>query len=142
MSKKRVQASAPPPRASDRWAAYGTLPLRMFLGVTFVYAGLQKIADPGFLQPGSSTYIGTQLQAFAAQSPIGFLISTFALATPQLTGIGVIATELAIGALVISGIATRWAAAAGALVNLTFFLTASWMVQPYFLGQDSIYTVA
>lgn len=122
--------------------AYGTLPLRLFLGATFVYAGIQKIADPGFLQPGSPTYIGTQLQSFASQSPIGFLIEIFALPTPQLTGLAVIAAELAIGALVIAGIATRWAAAGGALVNLVFFLTASWAVQPYFLGSDSIYTVA
>jgi len=118
------------------------LPLRLFLGATFVYAGLQKIFDPGFLQAGSSTYIGTQLQAFAAQSPIGFLVDIFALPTPQLAGIGVIAAELAIGAMVLAGLATRWAAGAGALVNLVFFLTASWTVQPYFLGSDSIYTVA
>ena len=153
MSKKRTQRSqslrAPGERtaptqlpASDRWAAYGILPLRLFLGATFVYAGLQKISDLGFLQPGSATYIGTQLQAFANQSPIGFLIDIFALPTPQLAGIGVIAVELAIGALVVAGIATRWAAAAGALVNLVFFLTASWTVQPYFLGSDSIYAVA
>ncbi len=122
--------------------AYGTLPLRLFLGATFVYAGLQKILDPGFLQPGGSTYIGTQLQAFAAHSPIGFLIGFFALPVPQLAGIGVIAAELAIGALVLVGLATRWAAAAGALVSLVFFLTASWSVQPYFLGSDSIYAVA
>ncbi len=128
--------------AGDRWLAYGILPLRLFLGVTFVYAGLQKISDPGFLQPGSSTYIGTQLQGFATHSPIGFLIDAFALPTPQLTGLAVIATELVVGVLVLVGLATRWAAVTGALVNLVFFLTASWMVQPYFLGSDSIYVVA
>src|SRR5579864_1064095 len=144
MSKKRVtqppQRQAPPP--SDRWLAYAILPLRLFLGLTFLYAGVQKISDPGFLQPGSTTYIGAQLQGFATHSPIGFLIDIFALPTPQLTGIGVIAAELMIGAAVLAGIATRWAAAAGALLNLVFFLTASWMVQPYFLGADSIYVVA
>jgi len=128
--------------ASDRWIAYATLPLRLFLGVTFVYAGLQKISDPGFLQPGASTYIGTQLQAFAAHSPIGFLIQLFALPVPQLAGLGGIAVVVTIGVLVLLGLATRWAAAAGALVNLVFFLTASWSVQPYFLGSDSIYAVA
>lgn len=122
--------------------AYGTVPLRLFLGATLVYAGLQKISDPGFLQPDSPTYIGTQLQGFAIHSPIGFLISIFALPVPQLTGIGVIGAELAIGALVFFGLATRWAAAAGALLSFVFFLTASWSVQPYFLGSDSIYTVA
>ena len=132
----------PHPQQADRSFVYGTLPLRLFLGVTFVYAGLQKISDPGFLQPGSSTYIGTQLQGFVAHSPIGFLIEVFALPVPQLAGIGVIAVELVIGLLVLLGLATRWAATAGALVNLVFLLTASWSVQPYFLGSDSIYAVA
>jgi thiosulfate dehydrogenase [quinone] large subunit len=143
VGKKRTQtAPRQEPPTNDRWLGYATLPLRYFLGATFVYAGLQKIADPGFLQPGASTYIGTQLQAFAAHSPIGFLLDVFALPTPQLTGVAVIAVELAVGVLVIAGIATRWAAVLGALVNLAFFLTASWTVQPYFLGSDSIYTVA
>ena len=144
MSKKAAR-NAPRqqvPAATDRWFIYGTVPLRIFLGLTFVYAGLQKIADPGFLDPTGSTYIGAQLQGFTATSPIGFLITWLALPIPQLTGIGVIGGELAIGTLVFLGVATRWAAAAGAMINLTFFLTASWAVQPYFLGSDSIYTVA
>ena len=118
------------------------MPLRLFLGATFVYAGLQKIADPGFLQPGASTYIGTQLQSFVPHSPIGFVLQWLALPIPQLAGIGVIATELVIGTLVLLGLATRWAAAAGAVLSFVLFLTASWTVQPYFLGSDSIYTVA
>jgi thiosulfate dehydrogenase [quinone] large subunit len=142
LSKKRV---LPPPRGTsvtDRRLVYATVPLRLFLGATFVYAGLQKIADPGFLQPGASTYIGTQLQGFASHSPIGVLLDIFALPVPQLTGIGVIVTELAVGILVLAGLATRWAAAVGAIVNVAFFLTASWTVQPYFLGSDGIYAVA
>jgi len=135
---ERVQPALP----ADRRLAYATLPLRFFLGATFLYAGLQKIADPGFLNPGAPTYIGTQLEAFAARSPIGFLIESLALPAPQLVGIGVIAAELLIGLAVVLGIATRWAAAAGGLVNFVFFLTASWTVQPYFLGSDGIYTVA
>jgi len=69
-------------------------------------------------------------------------LGVFAEPTPQLTGVAVIATELVVGGLVALGIATRWAAVAGALVNFAFFLTSSWTVQPYFLGSDSIYTVA
>jgi thiosulfate dehydrogenase [quinone] large subunit len=144
VAKKSARAAyqRPAPTAPDRWLVYGTIPLRLFLGLTFVYAGLQKIADPGFLQPGSTTYIGTQLSSFAIHSPIGFLLDWLALPVPQLAGIGVIVTELVIGALVILGLATRWAAAAGALLSFVLFLTASWTVQPYFLGSDSIYTVA
>jgi hypothetical protein len=39
------------------------LPLRLFPGVTFVYASVQKLSDPGFLHAGAETYIGTQLEA-------------------------------------------------------------------------------
>src|SRR5436305_2001687 len=28
-------------------------PLRLFLGLTFIYAGVQKLSDPGFLHPGA-----------------------------------------------------------------------------------------
>jgi thiosulfate dehydrogenase [quinone] large subunit len=143
MARKSARQQAPrTSQPGDRRLAYGTVPLRLFLGATFTYAGLQKISDPGFLQPGTSTYIGTQLQGFATHSPIGFLIQLLALPSPQLTGIGVIAIELVIGILVVLGLETRWAAAAGALLSFVFFLTASWSVQPYFLGSDSIYTVA
>lgn len=126
----------------DPWVAYATLPLRFFLGVTFIYAGLQKVFDPGFLKPGAATYIGAQLQAFDLHSPIGFLIESIALPAPALTGIGVIAAEIAIGLATVLGIATRLAAAAGAMVNFVLFLTASWTIQPYFLGSDGIFTVA
>jgi thiosulfate dehydrogenase [quinone] large subunit len=143
VSTKKVARIAPEPTpAPDRRLAYAMVPLRLFLGITFVYAGLQKISDPGFLAPGAPTYIGTQLTAFAVHSPIAFLINSFALASPQLTGIGVIGAELVIGVATTLGLFTRWAAAAGALVNFVLFLTASWTVQPYFLGSDSIYTVA
>jgi thiosulfate dehydrogenase (quinone) large subunit len=32
--------------------AMALFPLRLFLGATFVYAGIQKLSDPGFLHPG------------------------------------------------------------------------------------------
>ena len=140
--KKAARAPIPPPRVPGPSLGYAVLPLRLFLGFTFLYAGLQKISDPGFLDPSSRTYIGAQLSGFAAHSPIAFLINIFALPAPQLTGVGVIAAELAIGVATTLGIWTRWAAVGGALINFVFFLTASWTVQPYFLGSDSIYTVA
>ena len=65
------------------------LPVRLFLGLTFVYAGYQKLSDPGFLTPGASTYIGTQLHAFASGTPGGFLLRWFALPFPRAAGVGV-----------------------------------------------------
>ncbi|MHB8659584.1 MAG: TQO small subunit DoxD [Solirubrobacteraceae bacterium] len=80
------------------------MPLRIFLGLTFVYAGIQKLSDPGFLHPGAATYIGTQLHTFAHGTPGGFLLRTFALPAPKLTGIGIAFLEVLVGLLVLGGL--------------------------------------
>jgi thiosulfate dehydrogenase [quinone] large subunit len=118
------------------------LPLRLFLGLTFVYAGYQKLSDPGFLTPGAPTYIGTQLHGFAAGTPGGFLLRWFALPYPRAAGIGVALAEIMIGILTTAGLATRAAAAAGLGLNLVLFLTASWHTTPYFLGSDIVFCFA
>lgn len=118
------------------------LPLRLFLGVTFVYAGVQKLSDPGFLHAGAPTYIGTQLHGFAAGAPGGFLLRTFALPHPELAGIGVALVEIMIGLLVTAGLFTRVAATGGMCLNLILFFTASWHTTPYFLGPDLVFAFA
>lgn len=122
--------------------ATALFPLRLFLGVTFVYAGIQKLSDPGFLHAGAPTYIGTQLHGFAAGTPGGFILRTFALPHPELAGVGVAVTEILIGLLVTAGLFTRVAAAGGLGLNLLLFLTASWHTTPYFLGPDLVFTFA
>jgi thiosulfate dehydrogenase [quinone] large subunit len=122
--------------------AMALFPLRLFLGVTFVYAGIQKLSDPGFLHAGAPTYIGTQLHGFASGTPGGFLLRTFALPHPELAGIGVALVEILIGLLVTVGLFTRVAAAAGMGLNFLLFLTASWHTTPYFLGPDLVFTFA
>ncbi len=117
-------------------------PLRLFLGLTFVYAGVQKLTDPGFLHPGAPTYIGTQLHAFAAGTPGGFLLRTFAIPHAQLAGVGVAIAEIVIGLLAAAGLLTRAAALAGLGLNLVLFLTASWHTTPYFLGPDIVFVFA
>lgn len=116
-------------------------PLRAFLGITFVYAAVQKIADPGFLSPGSGSYIGSQLLAFSRGSPIGVLFQLLALPFPVVVGVATVVAELAIGALVLVGLFTRPIAIAGLLLNLVFFLSASWHVYPYFLGSDIVFVI-
>jgi len=118
------------------------LPVRLFLGLTFVYAGYQKLSDPGFLTPGAATYIGTQLHGFASGTPGGFLLRWFALPFPRAAGIGVALAEIAIGLLTTAGFLTRPAAAAGLALNLVLFLTASWHTTPYFLGSDIVFCFA
>jgi thiosulfate dehydrogenase [quinone] large subunit len=115
--------------------------LRAFLGVTFVYAGVQKLSDPNFLHAGSPDYIGTQIQGFARGSPIGGLLHLLAQA-PLLTGLGIALAEIAIGLGILAGIAPLLFALSGFVVNLALTLSASWHVHPYFLGSDSIYAVA
>src|ERR1700730_16730729 len=122
--------------------ALALFPLRLFLGVTFAYTGVQKLSDPGYLHPGAGTYIGTQLRAFANGTPGGFLLRAFALPHPKLAGVAVALVELAIGLLILAGILTRVAAGVGLLLNLVLFLTNSWKTTPYFLGSDIVFVFA
>lgn len=115
--------------------------LRAFLGVTFVYAGLQKFLDPGFLHAGSPTYIGTQLAGFARATPAAPLMRVLAH-VPSLVGIGVAVTEIAVGIAVLAGIGLITASVIGFSINVVLWLSATWHVHPYFLGSDSIYAVA
>jgi thiosulfate dehydrogenase [quinone] large subunit len=117
-------------------------PLRLFLGVTFAYAGIQKLSDPGFLHAGAPTYIATQLHGFANGTPGGFILRTFAIPHAELAGVGVAIVEIAIGILTLTGLLTRVAAAAGMGLSLLLFLTASWHTTPYFLGPDIVFTFA
>ena len=121
--------------------ATALLPLRLFLGGTFVYAGIQKLSDPGFLHSEAPTYIGTQLRGFADGTPGGLLLEP-ALSHPELAGVAVALLETAIGVLVLLGFLTRIAAAAGLALNLVLFLTASWHTSPYFLGADIVFVFA
>jgi thiosulfate dehydrogenase [quinone] large subunit len=118
------------------------LPLRVFLGATFVYAGVYKLSDAGFLHRGADTYIGDQLTGFASGTPGGPLLETFALPHPVLAGVGVAVVEIAIGLLALVGRFTRAAAFGGLALSVVLFLTASWHTAPYFLGSDIVFAFA
>jgi thiosulfate dehydrogenase [quinone] large subunit len=117
-------------------------PLRLFLGATFVYAGMQKLSDPGYLTRGSATYIGTQLEQFAHGTPGGFILRAIAIPHPVLAGVATALLELLVGLLVLAGWLTRGAAVVGLLFNLLLFLTNSWTTHPYFLGSDIVFVFA
>jgi thiosulfate dehydrogenase (quinone) large subunit len=118
------------------------LPLRLFLGATFIYAGVYKLSDAGFLHAGADTYIGDQLEGFASGTPGGWLLETFALPHPVVAGVGVAVLEIAIGLLAVAGRFTRAAAVGGLLLSLVLWLTASWHTVPYFLGSDIVFAFA
>lgn len=114
---------------------WALLPLRAFLGVTFTYAGLQKLADPGYLDPHNPTSAVHQMLLLRASSPIGPLLALSTHA-PTLVSLLIALGELAVGLGTLLGLWTRIAAAGGALLSLTFFLTVSWNTTPYYYGAD------
>lgn len=119
-----------------RWVL---LPLRLFLGITFIYAGLQKLTDPQFFNPSAHGYIGKQIIAFATGSPLRWFLIHIAVPHATLFGILVVLGELAIGIGTILGLLFRPAAFFGLLISLMFFLSATFHVYPYFYGSDIVF---
>ena len=119
--------------------AWVALPLRLFLGLTFTYAGIQKLTDPQYFRPSAPGYIGKQIAGMAHGTPLGGLLTHLVVPHAAFFG-GMIAWgELAIGLGVLLGLLVRPAAFFGALLSLIFFLSASWRVSPYFYGSDIVF---
>jgi thiosulfate dehydrogenase [quinone] large subunit len=117
------------------------LPLRLFLGLSFLSAGFDKLTDPGYLDPSARNYIGRQITAMAPGTPLeGFLTN---IAAPHATLFGVLTMggEFCIGLAVLLGLLTRFSAVMGLFLNLTFFLSATWDVRPFYFGADLPYVV-
>ena len=124
---------------SVRISKWVLLPLRLFLGITFLYAGIQKLLDPQFFQPTATGYIGKQILAFATTSPLrGFLLRVV-LPHASLFGHLVAYGEIAIGLGTLFGLLFRPAAFFGFVISVLFFLSATWRVYPYFYGSDIVF---
>lgn len=124
------------PTHLTRWVL---LPLRLFLGITFIYAGIQKLTDPQFFDPKAHNYIGKQIIGFASGSPLHNLLIQVAVPHAHFFGLLIAFGEIAIGIGTILGLLFRPAAFFGLLLSLTFFLTATWRVFPYFYGADIVF---
>lgn len=122
-------------------AAWVLLPLRAFLGVTFLYAGLSKLVDPNYLDASSPLGVRSQMLHAAVGSPIGGLV-TFSARHAVLTGLLIAFGEVAAGLGALAGLLTRAAAAIGMLLALSFFLTVSWRTTPYYFGSDIVFLFA
>lgn len=116
------------------------LPIRFVFGATFLYAGLDKLLDPTFLQASGRGSIGTQMAGWVQVSPIGGLVQ---LALPYAVpiGLGIALAEISIGLGALLGLAYRLAALGGMLLSTLFLLTASWAVRPFYLGNDLPYAI-
>ena len=139
----RSSGAAAGPSLREQWEraslpARALLPIRFFFGITFLYAGADKLVDPAFFSAANPASIVSQLAAFARVSPLAFLIKPLEpFAIP--IGILIALAELAVGLGAITGLAFRLAAAGGAAVSLLFWLTASWATHPYYYGPDLPY---
>src|SRR2546421_314674 len=119
-------------------AKWVLLPMRLFLGITFMYAGIQKLTDPQFFNPAARGYIGKQIIAFATGSPLHDILIRL---VPHAAFFGALVAygEITIGLGTLLGLLFRPAAFFCILINLAFFLSATWHVYPYFYGSDIVF---
>jgi len=127
------------PRLAD--AGWVLLPLRVFLGVTFLYAGLSKLLDRNYLDTSSPLGVHAQMLHAATGSPISGLV-TFSAHHAVVTGLLIAFGEVGAGLGALLGLFTRAAAAIGMLLSLSFFLTVSWQTTPYYFGSDIAFLFA
>lgn len=125
----------------NRARRYALLPLRIFLGVTFVYAGLDKLTDSAFLSASGTGSIGEMMNAVRDSAAIPGLVD-LALKSPEGFGHAIAIGELLVGLGTLAGLWTRLAAFGGALISLSLWLTVSWRTEPYYYGNDLVYLVA
>lgn len=117
------------------------LPLRLFLGVTFIFAGLQKLANPAFFNAKNPASIQAQIAAYGPRSPIHLLL-TIASHAPVLFGLVIALGELGVGIGTLLGVFSRLAAGGGALISLLLFLSVSFHTNPYYTGSDIVFIFA
>ncbi|MEU6364712.1 DoxX family protein [Streptomyces sp. NPDC046931] len=125
----------------DTATRYALIPLRIFLGVTFIYAGLDKLTSSTFLHDSGSGSIGDLMRTVRGSSAIPAMVDV-ALKNPSGFGYAMALGELAVGIGTLVGLLSRLAAFGGALISLSLWLTVSWASSPYYYGNDLAYLMA
>ncbi|MFC9460769.1 DoxX family protein [Streptomyces sp. NPDC056983] len=125
----------------DSAQRFALLPLRIFLGVTFIYAGLDKLTNSAFFHATGSGSIGEQMRGVRDISAIPAMVD-LALKNPAGFGYAIALGELAVGIGTLIGLLARLAAVGGMLISLSLWLTVSWATEPYYLGNDLAYLMA
>ena len=116
-----------------RWSV---VPLRAFLGVAFLYAGIDKLVDPAFIDRDAVRGLASQL--LVSHGPASGL---FRHLEPHATALGalVAGAEIVVGLATLLGVVARSAAAIGAICSLGFWLTVGWGADPWYYGNDLPY---
>lgn len=134
--------SGAPGSVRARASKYGLVPLRLFLGATFIYAGLDKLVlNKQFLSGKGPESLVQVLESSHDAAAIPAMID-LAQNDPKAFGIAIAAGEIAAGLGALVGLWTRLAAFGGMLISLSLWLTVSWQSDPYYYGNDLPYMMA
>jgi thiosulfate dehydrogenase [quinone] large subunit len=125
----------------ERASHYALLPLRIFLGVTFVYAGIDKLTDSQFMAASGTGSLGDLMRSVRDTSAVPALVD-LALKSPEGFGYAIACGEIAVGVATLVGLLARLAALGGALISLSLWMTVSWQTDPYYYGNDLAYLMA
>ena len=130
-----------PPRGATRLAGWALVLLRAFLGFTFCFAGLQKLANPGFFDASNPASIQSQLAGASRRSPVHSVIAPLLHVAGPL-GVVIALAEFAVGLGTVLGLWARLAAVGGMALSLLLFLTVSYHSSPYYTGSDIVFVFA
>lgn len=108
---------------SETWLAYSMVGLRLLLAWVFLQAGLSKLAEEGWTNPGAWTAEGFLVHGVSDANPFAPVMEFFAgylwLIDPL-----VLWTQILIGLALLFGVFFRLAALGGALQMLLFWIAA------------------
>ncbi|MGW1791797.1 DoxX family membrane protein [Streptomyces tubercidicus] len=117
------------------------LPLRIFLGLISVYAGMGKLCDPVYFDGGER---GSMVKWLLSLDPwaLAVPLRDFAVSHPVGAGLTVAFLQVVVGVLTICGLWQRVAASIGALLSAALLMTVSWRTVPAYDAPDIIYLAA
>ncbi|KUL45577.1 hypothetical protein ADL22_12035 [Streptomyces sp. NRRL F-4489] len=124
-----------------RLSRHALLPLRLFLGGTFLYAGLQKLTDPAFPAASGHGSLGELLRQARDTAAVPQLVE-LAQRSPVAVAYALAGAGALVGLGTLAGLLGRAAALGGTLIALTLWLTVSRPATPYHYGSDLAYLLA
>ena len=116
-------------------------PLRIFIGVTFLYAGLQHLTDPSYFDSSKAGFIGHLIAQYAVGSPIHDFLVGVVVPNAVTFGWMVAVAEVLVGIATLTGFLFRIAALIGLILNFMFFLSATWTAFPFYFGSDIVFVM-
>lgn len=115
------------------------LPLRLFLGALFCFAGYAKFSYPGFFDEGSRNGFQSAARAASEGTPLSSLMSPL-VDNPSVFGHITAISEIAIGLGLLVGLLTRLAALAGMVLTTSILLSVNWNGVKEYTGSSGWFT--